>query len=154
MLSEMSDGDERAMLWRKLNFDRAQGGGTSVAQSVMSQPRILREAVHTPPRAPNTRRLAFCPSLRARRALPQLAAMSMFQRDPTAGVFLGGDRVSGQEIRDQNGLCRFPVAFANLRTVFLVIAAQSIANIVKSSLGPLGLDKMLVDNIGVFHHLC
>lgn len=31
----------------------------------------------------------------------------------------------------------------------IVIAAQSIANIVKSSLGPLGLDKMLVDNIGV-----
>ncbi|KAG8693276.1 T-complex protein 1 subunit alpha, partial [Ceratobasidium sp. 394] len=57
--------------------------------------------------------------------------MSMFQRDPRSGVFLGGDRVSGQEIRDQN-----------------VIAAQSIANIVKSSLGPLGLDKMLVDNIG------
>ena len=31
----------------------------------------------------------------------------------------------------------------------LVTAALSIANIVKSSLGPLGLDKMLVDNIGV-----
>jgi hypothetical protein len=30
--------------------------------------------------------------------------MSMFQRDPRAGVFLGGDRVSGQEIRDQNGV--------------------------------------------------
>jgi len=30
-----------------------------------------------------------------------------------------------------------------------VVAAQTIANIVKSSLGPLGLDKMLVDNIGV-----
>ncbi|PAV23236.1 T-complex 1 [Pyrrhoderma noxium] len=57
--------------------------------------------------------------------------MTMFQRDPRAGLFFGGDRVSGQEIRDQN-----------------VIAAQSIANIVKSSLGPLGLDKMLVDNIG------
>ncbi|KZO95728.1 T-complex protein 1 [Calocera viscosa TUFC12733] len=55
----------------------------------------------------------------------------MFQRDPKAGVFLGGDRVTGQDIRDQN-----------------VIAAQAIANIVKSSLGPLGLDKMLVDNIG------
>ena len=27
----------------------------------------------------------------------------MFQRDPRAGAFLGGDRVSGQEIRDQNG---------------------------------------------------
>ncbi|KAG9318517.1 TCP-1/cpn60 chaperonin family-domain-containing protein [Chiua virens] len=55
----------------------------------------------------------------------------MFQRDPRAGAFLGGDRVTGQDIRDQN-----------------VTAALSIANIVKSSLGPLGLDKMLVDNIG------
>ncbi|TFK55249.1 T-complex protein 1 [Heliocybe sulcata] len=55
----------------------------------------------------------------------------MFQRDPRAGAFLGGDRVSGQDIRDQN-----------------VLAAQTIANVVKSSLGPLGLDKMLVDNIG------
>lgn len=36
-----------------------------------------------------------------------------------------------------------------LLTSTSVIAAQSIANIVKSSLGPLGLDKMLVDNIGV-----
>jgi len=36
------------------------------------------------------------------------------------------------------------------------VAAQTIANIVKSSLGPLGLDKMMVDNIGVrggsFYH--
>lgn len=32
---------------------------------------------------------------------------------------------------------------------FLVMAASSIANIVKSSLGPVGLDKMLVDDIGV-----
>ena len=31
----------------------------------------------------------------------------------------------------------------------VVTAAMSIANIVKSSLGPLGLDKMMVDNIGV-----
>lgn len=30
-----------------------------------------------------------------------------------------------------------------------VMAASSIANIVKSSLGPVGLDKMLVDDIGV-----
>ena len=29
--------------------------------------------------------------------------MSMFQRDPRSGLFFGGDRVSGQEIRDQNG---------------------------------------------------
>jgi T-complex protein 1 subunit alpha len=28
----------------------------------------------------------------------------MFQRDPRAGAFLGGDRVSGQDIRDQNGM--------------------------------------------------
>ncbi|KAF8327946.1 T-complex protein 1 [Cantharellus anzutake] len=57
--------------------------------------------------------------------------MSIFQRDPRSTLFLGGERISGQDIRDQN-----------------VIAAQSIANVVKSSLGPLGLDKMLVDNIG------
>lgn len=30
--------------------------------------------------------------------------MSMFQRDPNAGIFFGGDRVSGQDIRDQNGM--------------------------------------------------
>ena len=29
------------------------------------------------------------------------------------------------------------------------MAASALANIVKSSLGPLGLDKMLVDDIGV-----
>lgn len=42
-----------------------------------------------------------------------------------------GERKSGQSIRQQN-----------------VMAAQSIANIVKSSLGPVGLDKMLVDDVG------
>lgn len=34
-------------------------------------------------------------------------------------------------------------------SVISVMAASSIANIVKSSLGPVGLDKMLVDDIGV-----
>lgn len=29
------------------------------------------------------------------------------------------------------------------------MAASAVANIVKSSLGPIGLDKMLVDDIGV-----
>lgn len=33
-------------------------------------------------------------------------------------------------------------------------AACAIANIVKSSLGPIGLDKMLVDNIGVSEFYC
>lgn len=31
----------------------------------------------------------------------------------------------------------------------IVLAATAIANIVRTSLGPLGLDKMLVDDIGV-----
>ncbi|KAI9006929.1 chaperonin Cpn60/TCP-1 family [Hyaloraphidium curvatum] len=44
---------------------------------------------------------------------------------------IGGDRTTGQEVRQQN-----------------VLAAMSIANIVKSSLGPVGLDKMMVDDIG------
>ncbi|KAM8947615.1 T-complex protein 1 subunit alpha [Pelodytes ibericus] len=42
-----------------------------------------------------------------------------------------GDRTTGEAVRSQN-----------------VMAAASIANIVKSSLGPVGLDKMLVDDIG------
>lgn len=45
---------------------------------------------------------------------------------------IDGERTCGQEIRNQN-----------------VTAVMSVANIVKSSLGPVGLDKMLVDNIGV-----
>ncbi|KAG6435640.1 hypothetical protein SASPL_100514 [Salvia splendens] len=44
---------------------------------------------------------------------------------------ISGDRQSGQDVRTQN-----------------VMACQAIANIVKSSLGPVGLDKMLVDDIG------
>merc|ERR1711975_180195 len=49
----------------------------------------------------------------------------------TAALSLGGDRTTGQSVRTQN-----------------VLAASSIANIVKSSLGPVGLDKMLVDDVG------
>ncbi|XP_053388428.1 T-complex protein 1 subunit alpha-like [Mercenaria mercenaria] len=44
---------------------------------------------------------------------------------------VGGDRTTGQSVRTQN-----------------VMAAATIANIVKSSLGPVGLDKMLVDDVG------
>ncbi|KAJ9598780.1 hypothetical protein L9F63_026685, partial [Diploptera punctata] len=44
---------------------------------------------------------------------------------------VAGSRSSGTPVRTQN-----------------VMAACSIANIVKSSLGPVGLDKMLVDDIG------
>jgi T-complex protein 1 subunit alpha len=44
---------------------------------------------------------------------------------------LGGQKISGQDIRDQN-----------------VLATQAIANVVKSSFGPSGLDKMMVDDIG------
>ncbi|KAE8774628.1 T-complex protein 1 subunit alpha [Hordeum vulgare] len=42
-----------------------------------------------------------------------------------------GERQSGQDVRTQN-----------------VVGCQAVANIVKSSLGPVGLDKMLVDDIG------
>jgi len=47
------------------------------------------------------------------------------------GLFIGGQRESGQDVRTGN-----------------VTAAVAVANIVKSSLGPVGLDKMLVDDIG------
>ncbi|OCF43384.1 T-complex protein 1 subunit alpha [Kwoniella heveanensis CBS 569] len=58
-------------------------------------------------------------------------AATMYQRDPRAGLFLGGSRTSGAEVRDAN-----------------VTACQTVSNILKSSLGPVGLDKMLVDNVG------
>merc|ERR550514_2380043 len=44
---------------------------------------------------------------------------------------VAGERESGQDVRTQN-----------------VTAVQAVANIVKTSLGPVGLDKMLVDDIG------
>lgn len=58
----------------------------------------------------------------------------MFARDPrqSSGLLGTGERVSGAEVREQN-----------------VQAAVAIANIVRTSLGPHGLDKMLVDDIGV-----
>ena len=37
---------------------------------------------------------------------------------------------------------------------FSVMAALSVANIVKTSLGPVGLDKMLVDDVGVSSFFC
>ncbi|KAI5960154.1 cct1 [Candida pseudojiufengensis] len=46
-------------------------------------------------------------------------------------LFLGAQKVSGDDVRNQT-----------------VLAAQTVANVVKSSLGPVGLDKMLVDDIG------
>lgn len=49
----------------------------------------------------------------------------------SSGMLLDGERTSGQDVRTQN-----------------VTAAMAIANIVKTSLGPIGLDKMLVDEIG------
>ncbi|KAG0660838.1 T-complex protein 1 subunit alpha [Rhodotorula mucilaginosa] len=59
--------------------------------------------------------------------------MSLFARDPrqSVGLLGNGQRVSGKEVRDEN-----------------VQAAVTIANIVRTSLGPHGLDKMLVDDIG------
>lgn len=48
-----------------------------------------------------------------------------------SGLSILGDRISGQEVRNDN-----------------VTACLAISNIVKSSLGPVGLDKMLVDEVG------
>jgi T-complex protein 1 subunit alpha len=56
---------------------------------------------------------------------------SMFEQPRNGTLFLGGQKISGSDIRDQN-----------------VLATQAIANVVKSSFGPNGLDKMMVDDIG------
>ncbi|ODV83544.1 hypothetical protein CANARDRAFT_29979 [[Candida] arabinofermentans NRRL YB-2248] len=55
----------------------------------------------------------------------------MFSTARSDTLFLGGDKLSGDDVRNQN-----------------VLATQAVANVVKSSLGPVGLDKMLVDDIG------
>ena len=56
----------------------------------------------------------------------------IFEQSRNSGtLFLGGQKISGADIRDQN-----------------VLATQAIANVVKSSFGPSGLDKMMVDDIG------
>lgn len=57
--------------------------------------------------------------------------MAMYSAARSDTLFLGGEKVSGDDVRNQN-----------------VMAALSVANVVKSSLGPVGLDKMLVDDIG------
>ncbi|CCK68122.1 chaperonin-containing T-complex alpha subunit TCP1 KNAG_0A04500 [Huiozyma naganishii CBS 8797] len=57
----------------------------------------------------------------------------VFNNTDSSTLFLGGEKVSGDDIRNQN-----------------VLAALAVANVVKSSLGPVGLDKMLVDDIGDF----
>ncbi|KAH8157463.1 hypothetical protein CIB48_g10785 [Xylaria polymorpha] len=56
---------------------------------------------------------------------------SMFEQGGDGHLFLGGQKISGADIRDQN-----------------VLATQAIANVVKTSFGPSGLDKMMVDDIG------
>merc|ERR1711939_740783 len=62
----------------------------------------------------------------------QLPMAGIFEAPRNAGtLFLGGQKISGADIRDQN-----------------VLATQAIANVVKSSFGPSGLDKMMVDDIG------
>ena len=92
---------------------------------------------------------------------------------------LAGKRMTGNTVRTQNGNYFYPVQYLNVyftdlfsglapgvsnvlvtsigrflsfdlfALFFPVLAASSIANIVKSSLGPVGLDKMLVDDVGV-----
>ncbi|CAG7958079.1 unnamed protein product [Penicillium salamii] len=46
-------------------------------------------------------------------------------------LFLGGQKITGADVREQN-----------------VLATQAISNVIKSSFGPSGLDKMMVDDIG------
>src|SRR5690348_8829812 len=66
---------------------------------------------------------------------------------PSANVIsVDGERESGQDIRTQNG--NVTIMIQNLKTFLPVTAALAVANIVRSTLGPVGMDKMLVDDIG------
>lgn len=61
-----------------------------------------------------------------------------------------GQREQGQDVRTQNSKCRASFSqISHLLMLFNIVqAVSSLSNIVKSSLGPQGLDKMLVDDIG------
>ena len=72
---------------------------------------------------------AHCLALRT--ALPPFFRRSRARLRANVAFFRSGERVSGAEVRTQN-----------------VTAALSVANVVKTSLGPIGLDKMLVDDLG------
>ena len=56
----------------------------------------------------------------------------------SSGVSIEGERESGKDVRSGNGKL----------LSYVVRAAMSVANIVRSSLGPQGLDKMIVDEVG------
>ena len=75
-----------------------------------------------------------------------------------AQLLVGGERTSGESIRSQNGEDNsnrvHSKIFSPTLNVFVVMAALSVANIVKTSLGPVGLDKMLVDDVGVRKFCC
>ena len=77
---------------------------------------------------------------------------NIFDQPRNSGtLFLGGTKISGADIRDQNGkwCLKWSSMFTVLKLSDLVLATQAIANVVKSSFGPSGLDKMMVDDIGV-----
>ncbi len=58
--------------------------------------------------------------------------MSIFQRDPRAGAFLGGDSVSRKDIRDQNGAFNIAIRREMSLKRNSVVASQTVANIVKN----------------------
>lgn len=91
---------------------------------------------------------------------PPTLTLSIFTQMALAGQTLdiSGERQSGQDVRTQNGNRRpriyvyerdfelsckcFCIWFIHLLCEFAVMACQAVANIVKSSLGPVGLDKV------------
>ena len=64
-------------------------------------------------------------------------------------LLVGGERTTGDSIRSQNGRIIYSIHLSFIILIFTVMAALAISNIVMTSLGPVGLDKMLVDDVGV-----
>ena len=74
----------------------------------------------------------------------------MFEQGGDGHLFLGGQKISGADIRDQNGKNICPTQNLIMLLIhYVVLATQAIANVVRTSFGPSGLDKMMVDDIGV-----
>lgn len=63
---------------------------------------------------------------------------------------MGGQKITGADVREQNGMLDQNISEVNCTDGWnAVLATQAISNVIKSSFGPSGLDKMMVDDIGV-----
>ena len=64
-------------------------------------------------------------------------------------LLIGSRLTTGDSIRRKNGRTIYSIHLYFIILIFTVLATLAISIIVMTSLGPVGLDMMLVDDVGV-----